>query len=75
MAAEIKDVKAEKTTVTAGEHIRISYEVWYDVDYPCVGDRERHRSGVRAHPRPTGVLGGVRPQDAGVAGNRDLGGV
>lgn len=32
--AEIKNVKAEKTTVTAGEHIRISYEVWYDVDYP-----------------------------------------
>ena len=34
MAAEIKNVKAEKTTVTAGETIRISYEVWYDVDYP-----------------------------------------
>lgn len=32
--AEIKEVNTEKTTVTAGEHILISYEVWYDVDYP-----------------------------------------
>ena len=32
--AEIKEVKAEKTTVTAGYHISISYDVCYDVDYP-----------------------------------------
>lgn len=31
---EIKAVKAEKTTVNTGEHIKISYEVWHDVDYP-----------------------------------------
>lgn len=30
---EIKEVDTEKTTVIAGETIRISYEVWYDVDY------------------------------------------
>ena len=34
MAPEIRDVKAEKTTVTVGETIRISFEVLYDVDYP-----------------------------------------
>ena len=32
--AEIKEVKAEKTTVNTGEHIRIQYEFWYEQDYP-----------------------------------------
>lgn len=32
--AEIKNVKAEKTTVKTGEHIRIQYEFWYEQDYP-----------------------------------------
>ena len=32
--AEIKDVKTEKTTVAAGERIRISFEFWYEQDYP-----------------------------------------
>lgn len=32
------------------------------------------RGGVYAHSRPPGVLGRVRPQNAGAAGNRDLGG-
>lgn len=32
--AEIKEVKAEKTTVAAGERIRISFEFWYEQDYP-----------------------------------------
>ena len=30
---EIKEVKAEKTTVNAGERIHISFEFWYDQDY------------------------------------------
>ena len=33
---EIKEVKAEKTTVNAGERIHISFEFWYDQDYPYV---------------------------------------
>ena len=32
--AEIKEVKTEKTTVAAGERIRISYEFWYEQNYP-----------------------------------------
>lgn len=32
--AEIKEVKTEKTTVAAGERIRISFEFWYEQDYP-----------------------------------------
>ena len=32
--AEIKEVKTEKTTVAAGERIRISFEFWYAHDYP-----------------------------------------
>ena len=31
---EIKEVKAEKTTVNAGERIHISFEFWYDQEYP-----------------------------------------
>lgn len=31
---EIKEVKAEKTTVNARERIHISFEFWYDQDYP-----------------------------------------
>jgi hypothetical protein len=31
---EIKEVKTEKTTVAAGERIRISFEFWYEQDYP-----------------------------------------
>ena len=31
---EIKEVKAEKTTVNAGERIHISFEFGYDQDYP-----------------------------------------
>lgn len=32
--AEIKEVKTGKTTVAAGERIRISFEFWYEQDYP-----------------------------------------
>lgn len=32
--AEIKEVKTEKTTVYTGERIRISFEFWYEQDYP-----------------------------------------
>ena len=32
--AEIKEVKTEKTTVAAGERIRICFEFWYEQDYP-----------------------------------------
>lgn len=32
--AEIKEVKTEKTTVAAGERIRIRFEFWYEQDYP-----------------------------------------
>ena len=32
--AEIKEVKTEKTTVTAGERIKVSFEFWYEQDYP-----------------------------------------
>ena len=32
--AEIKEVKTEKTTVNAGERIHVSFEVWYEQDYP-----------------------------------------
>ena len=32
--AEIKEVKTEKTTVAAGERIRISFGFWYEQDYP-----------------------------------------
>lgn len=31
---EIKNVKTEKTTVDAGEDIRISFEVVYNSDFP-----------------------------------------
>lgn len=31
---EIKKVITEKTTVQAGEKIKIKFEVWYDTDYP-----------------------------------------
>ena len=32
--AEIKEVKAEKTTVNTGERIHISFEFWYEQDFP-----------------------------------------
>ena len=32
--AEIKEVKTEKTTVAAGERIRISFEFCYEQGYP-----------------------------------------
>ena len=32
--AEIKNVKTEKTTVNAGERIKISFEFWYEQDFP-----------------------------------------
>lgn len=32
--AEIKEVKAEKTTVNTGERIHISFEFWYEHDFP-----------------------------------------
>lgn len=31
---EIKNVNTEKTTVQAGEKIKIEFEVWYETDYP-----------------------------------------
>ena len=31
---EIKEVKAEKTTVNAGERIHISFKFWNDQHYP-----------------------------------------
>lgn len=32
--AEIKEVKAEKTTVNVGECIKICFELWYEQDFP-----------------------------------------
>ncbi len=32
--AEIKEVKTDQTTVYAGERIRVTFEFWYDRDYP-----------------------------------------
>ena len=31
---EIKNVDTEKTTVQAGEKIKIKFEVWYETSYP-----------------------------------------
>lgn len=44
---EIKEVKAEKTTVNTGETIHISYEVWYDVDYPYDYPHDYSKSSER----------------------------
>lgn len=31
---EIKSVKADKTQVTAGDNIKIKFEIWYETDHP-----------------------------------------
>lgn len=31
---EIKNVQTDKTTVSAGEKIKIKFEVWYETSYP-----------------------------------------